>query len=598
MNKFSGAILCVIFILFLTQLLPSCANIVPPTGGPRDTIPPKLVQAIPPDQSTNIKGKLFVFEFDERIILENLKQKLIITPRIEGTYEFKMSKYGFRLIFEEDFEDEVTYTFNFRDAIKDITEKNPTRDNTYTFSTGDYLDSLSIEGFITNLMKGDSIKEATVGLYKVDDTVNIFNGPPYYFTETEENGYYKISNIKNGIYKLYAFKDENNNLTLQTNNERFGFLPDTFNLQENLENKDIGLIKADLRKFNINNALAAGAHFEINFNKYLSEYIVDTEEYNAILFYQRAKENKSIRVYNTFPPMDSLKIGVIAVDSLGDKIDTTLYMKFRESRRAPEEFKANILPVAKSPIQNEFTGTITFSKPVSVFNLDSVFIRYDTTVIATFNTDTSLIWNKNRTEAKLYTPVSKALADSVEARKERRKIEEEELKKIQKDSIDAIEPTETQVEEGPQRIVRRSASEVKNIAPKLNKGLQLYVGKGSFIGVENDSLPEMSLAYEFLNPENFGVIAGNVSTNFNSYFIQLVDEKFNVIKEQTNVKQFRFDNVPAGKYRIRVLIDNNENGIWEFGDMRNNIPPEEVYVYKETISVRANWDQGGIDLTF
>jgi uncharacterized protein (DUF2141 family) len=597
MKNISSIAFIGIFSLILLYIFTSCASVVPPTGGPRDTIPPKMIKSIPPDQSINYSGKVFYFEFDERIIAENLRQKLIITPRIDGSWEEKPSKMGFRLIFEDSFEEDLTYTFNFRDAVKDITEKNPTRDNKFTFSTGDYIDSLSITGYITDLLKGDSLKEITVGLYNLNDTITIFNGSPYYFTETDEKGKYEISNIKNGKYQLFAFRDANKNLTLQTNMEEFGFLPDTFDLMDNQENVNIGILKADLRKLNLNNALASGPYFEINFNKYIKNYYVESDSYSDTIFYMRAKENKSIRVYNTFPGIDSLKIHVYAEDSIGDFIDSTLYMKFRDTRRRPDEFQYNVLPAAKSSIDLNFEGKIMFNKPVKYTNTDSLFIQYDTTMIFRFSFDSSLSWNKTFTELQINAMIDKSLIDSIESDKERKKILEE---KQQNDTI----KTETEVgkeidlESETQRPQRKSASEALPKVPKLNKGIQLYLGKAAFISIENDSSSQNGFNYEIKDSEKFGTIKGTITTNHKSYFIQLLNDKHEVIEELNSKVDYSFNFVPPGKYRMRVLIDNNEDGKWDFGDMRKNIAPEDVIFFPEVLTVRANWEQQNIDLSF
>lgn len=590
------------FIAILSSILfyifTSCASVVPPTGGPRDTIPPKMIKSIPPNQSINYAGKVFYFEFDERIVTENLRQKLIITPRIEGSWEEKPSKMGFRLIFADDFDKDLTYTFNFRDAIKDITEKNPTRDNRFTFSTGDYIDSISISGFISDLLKGDSLKEITVGLYRIDDTVTIFNGSPYYFTETDEKGKYDISNIKNGLYQIFAFKDANKNMTLQTNMEEFGFLPDTLDLMHNIDNLNIGLLKVDLRKINLNNALASGPYFEVNFNKYIKNYYIESDAYSDTIFYMRAKENKSIRVYNTFPGIDSLKIHVYAEDSIGDFIDTTLYMKFRETRRRPDEFNYTVVPAAKSAIDYHFTANLNFNKPVRYTNLDSIFIQYDTSKIVGFSFDSTAFWNKTLTELQLSAYINQSILDSIELEKERKKTIEEGSKTdtIKSDALDVEKSFNAETETKPPQ--RRSASEALPKAPKLNKGLQLYIGKGAFRSIENDSSDFSGLNYEIIDPEKFGIIKGTVMTDYRKYFIQLINEKNEVIKELDSEKQYTFNNVPPGKYKIRILIDNNEDGKWDFGDIRKNIAPEGVIFFPETLTVRANWEQQNIDISF
>jgi len=105
-------------------LLESCASIKLPSGGPKDTIPPILVNTIPPDQSLEFNGDQVRITFNEMIKVKNLKKKLIITPIIEE-YDFKQTKNGVIIKLKEELLPNTTYTFNFTDAIEDVTEGNP-----------------------------------------------------------------------------------------------------------------------------------------------------------------------------------------------------------------------------------------------------------------------------------------------------------------------------------------------------------------------------------------------------------------------------------------------------------------------------------------
>ena len=105
-------------------LLLGCSQPISPTGGKRDTIPPKLIKSIPENKQTNYKGKTIELEFDEYIVAENLQQKLLVTPD-PGEYEYKAKPTSVRLVFKKSLDSAKTYSFSFGDAIKDFSEKNP-----------------------------------------------------------------------------------------------------------------------------------------------------------------------------------------------------------------------------------------------------------------------------------------------------------------------------------------------------------------------------------------------------------------------------------------------------------------------------------------
>ena len=133
---------CIIF----AALLSSCGQQVPPTGGPRDSIPPKLVAALPEYGAKNFKGNKITLVFDEYITLENPYEKLTYspTPKINPNAEGKLKTITVKL--KDTLEENTTYSIDFGEAIKDINENNILKDFTYTFSTGAYIDSAYLTG--------------------------------------------------------------------------------------------------------------------------------------------------------------------------------------------------------------------------------------------------------------------------------------------------------------------------------------------------------------------------------------------------------------------------------------------------------------------
>lgn len=571
----------IIIFYFSYQLFTSCASPGSLTGGPRDTIPPIRLYSNPEHKTTNYTGKTILMEYDERIKTAKIKDQLIITPLIQSKYEYTIKKNTIKLTFEDSFLDSTTYTLNFRESIQDITESNPTKDNKFTFSTGSYIDSMSITGYVKELLTYDTLLQVTVGLFKAKDTINIFNGSPYYFTELEDDGSFLIENIKNGRYLLYAFKDANKNLTLETNMETYGFLKDTITLDTGMISKSIDLIRLDLTKFKILTALPSGQYFDINFNKYITDYSVSTIDSKHPIRTNLAKENKSIRFYNNFMDIDSLQISFTAKDSILTEISDTLYVKFSNSKRKKEEFTMGIEPTHNSSIETKLDIDIKFNKPIVSVNTDSLFIQFDTTKIASIH-DSIFVWNKTKDQLNFQIEIDKSKADTILNRRNRNK-------QALKDSIQA-EQENTQV--------KKQITKNKNDAPpKINTGLQLFIGTGTFFTADNDTSKTIAYNYKFIIPEDYGIQQIKIQTQHESFFLQLVTEKFEVIREIKNQKAFTIKNLKPGKYKIRVLIDANNDGIWSPGNMQKQIEPEPVYIYPELLIIRADWETN-LDLTF
>jgi len=581
MKRLLAIISSLFFALAFFSIFPKCAQVKPPTGGPKDTIPPILILSNPPNKTINYKGRSFLFEFNERIKLDKFKKQLIITPRIESKYEFKLKKNSFTLNFEKDFENNTTYTFNFREGIKDLTEGNVTPDNKFVFSTGDYIDSLSISGTITHLFTGDTLKQILVGLYNMDgDTITILNGSPYYFTETDKKGFYSLENIINGVYKIYAFKDGNKNLKLETKTETYSFLSDTIYLSQNITNLNLQLYNLDIRDYKVQTSMPSGQYYYINFNKYIFSYSIQPINNDLRLYSGFAKEHRSIKIYNTFHTKDSIEVFYQATDSINNVIKDTIWVKFKESNRKYDEFKLQTTPGSGS-ITEQFDLSFNFSKPVLYTNTDSLFFQFDTTAIKYFNEDSLYLWNDRSDELTIPVYLNKSLADTVLAQRIR-------FEKIKADSLKTSRSKKGKSEKPAKK--QMSSKNSKNKKTELNKGLQLYLGTGTFISIENDTLKPITNNYAFSDLEKFGSISGKVKTDYPGYFIQLIDTNNNLVDEQHNVNSYTFTMVPPGNYKIRVLIDNNGNGKWDPGNMLLNIEPEEIMFFPKIISIRANWE--------
>jgi hypothetical protein len=187
-------------LVSITILLYRCASVSPPTGGTKDEVAPSIISTIPAQKSTNYNGKVVEMIFNEMISVENIKQELLITPRIEGNYEFEVKKNRLSLTFKENFQPNTTYTLNFRKSIKDITEKNIAENEKVVFSTGPTIDSLYINGTVTDLLTNKPVENALVMLYLADDTSTVVKHPPYYFTKADKQGRYLLENIREGIF--------------------------------------------------------------------------------------------------------------------------------------------------------------------------------------------------------------------------------------------------------------------------------------------------------------------------------------------------------------------------------------------------------------
>ena len=170
--------------LYTLLFVSSCAQVKPLTGGFEDTIPPNIIKSLPDNYSTNLEEPAFVFEFDEIVDVSKLKEKLIISPYYDGSFEIKSKKNTLSLIFDSAFNENTTYIFNFADGLVDITEGNAAVKSRFVFSTGDKIDSSFVSGIVTNPLKNQVVEGALVGLYQKKDSIDLFHTKPTYFSFT------------------------------------------------------------------------------------------------------------------------------------------------------------------------------------------------------------------------------------------------------------------------------------------------------------------------------------------------------------------------------------------------------------------------------
>src|ERR1044071_2531071 len=149
-----------IWIIFIG----GCARQSSPSGGPKDTIPPKLISANPKNEQTNFNGKTVQLEFDEFLNLNNAKEQVIITPSIGKEYEITAKRNTAKIDLNTELDSNTTYTINFREAVQDITERNPAKNLKLAFSTGSYVDSMTLQGTVIDFFSTKELKDVTVAL--------------------------------------------------------------------------------------------------------------------------------------------------------------------------------------------------------------------------------------------------------------------------------------------------------------------------------------------------------------------------------------------------------------------------------------------------
>ncbi|NQX80562.1 MAG: Ig-like domain-containing protein [Flavobacteriaceae bacterium] len=217
------------YTFLIITLLISCAKQGRPTGGEKDETPPVLLMSKPVNESVNFKIQKIKIYFDEYVKFNKVNEQLVVSPPLK--YPAKLSPLGYpskyiTIELKDTLHENTTYNFNFGNSIVDNNESNPFKNFKYIFSTGDYIDSLTVEGNIKDALMMDMQKNTTVMLYPYEgfyDSI-VYKEKPRYIANTLDSTYFKITNIRAGKYFMVTIKEKTNDYLFAPKSDKIGFL--------------------------------------------------------------------------------------------------------------------------------------------------------------------------------------------------------------------------------------------------------------------------------------------------------------------------------------------------------------------------------------
>ena len=216
------------YIFCIASIIVGCARMGSPDGGWYDDDPPRVIGATPEDKATNVKSKKITILFDEFIKLEDATNKVIVSPPQLEQPEIKASGKKIIVELQDTLKDNTTYTIDFSDAISDNNEGNPMGNYTYSFSTGEQIDTFEVSGYVLDASNLEPIKGIAVGLY--DDLADsAFKTKPLMrISRTDGSGHFVIKGVAPGTYRAYALQDADGDFRFTQKGEMIAFNHDTF----------------------------------------------------------------------------------------------------------------------------------------------------------------------------------------------------------------------------------------------------------------------------------------------------------------------------------------------------------------------------------
>ncbi|MEN2415755.1 Ig-like domain-containing protein [Flavobacterium mesophilum] len=518
--------------LLLVFLMMSCAKRGSITGGLKDTIPPVLISSSPKNFSTDFKETEIKLVFDEYVKLKNLNKQLIVSPPMKHEpviLPTNASKF-ITIKIKDTLQPNTTYSINFGQSLADNNEGNAINQFKYVFSTGPYIDSLSVKGIIKDSYEKYVDNFVSVMLYEVNDKYKdstVYKELPRYITNTLDSlRTFQLENLKAGKYLLVAMKDKSNNNKFNPKDDKIGFIKHPITIPNDTI-FELELFKETLPLKTFKPIQASG-------NRLYLPY--DGKQNFKVLKPKITLKNHTETletIVTQFPKKDSLQIWYkpIKTDSLSLEVSAEKYNK--KFAFKIKDLKKDTLSI--KPVQS---GVLNFRERFTLES-ETPLVKFDSTKIALVNKDSVAVkftTEYDEFEQKLYFDFKK-----------------EPLEKYRFTLL-------------PGALTDFYDKTNDTLSYKLTtKELEDY---GNLV-LNLQNVKRFPIIVEITNKKGDKVLASAYSEG------------------QTKIE---FNLVEPEAFAVRVIYDDNKNKMYDTGNFLTKTYAEEVFYFQKEVDVRSNWD--------
>ncbi len=515
------------FLLVVALAVVGCAKRGNITGGLKDTLAPVLRGSSPENGATNFNGKEIKLYFNEYVKLKNVSKQLIISPLMKNKPDvlpYNASKF-ITIKLNDTLQPNTTYSLNFGQSIEDNNEGNILNQFKYVFSTGSYIDSLTLGVKLKDAIDLKTDTSVSVMLYEINEKFNdstIYKEVPRYLSNSLESGdAIKLENIKEGKYQLIAIKDANNNNKFDPKTDKIGFIKEAISIPTDTLFQ-LELFKEELPFKVLKPSQASGNRMTMGYQGNPKEVKIEVKKAGVVVPIKVTQLPKKDSLQIWFPPIknDSLAVSIVKNGFSADymvkikdqKKDT---LSFSGSTGGDLAFRKKFGVISSIPL------TAIDASKIKLFNKDSVAVTF-TTTYDEWKQEVVFDFEKQPLEKYKLTVFPGALTDFYEKKN------------------DTLTYT----------LSTRNTSDYGNLRVILER-VQRY-----------------------------------------PVIVEITDEKGVVMEREVVEKDTKvfFDLIEPKKYTLRVVYDDNKNGVWDAGNYIEKRQSEEVIYFAKEIDVRANWD--------
>ena len=589
-----------LYIFCIACVVVGCARMGQPDGGWYDDDPPVVIGSDPADQSTNVKAKKISIYFDEFIKLEDATSKVTVSPPQLEMPEINATGKKIVVELQDSLKENTTYTIDFSDAISDNNEGNPLGNYTYSFSTGDQIDTLEVSGYVLDASNLEPVKGIKVGLYN-DLADSAFKTKPMLrVSQTDSRGHFVIKGVAPGTYRAYALNDVDGDFRFSQKAEMVGFNHDTFE----------PTFKPDTRTDTIwRDSLHIDALKKVPYTHFLPDDIT------LLAFTQLQTDRYLLKTERNEPEKFSMFFSyghpeLPVIKGLNFDADSAFVVETGEKQDTIHYWLRDTTLINQDTLRMEISYMIT-------------------------DTLGNLVSHTDTLEALAKVPYEKRMKEKAKAFEKWQK--EQEKKKKHDEKYDSIYPVEVLK---PNYQVPSSMDPDKKIEIEMPIPLQRcdtagvhlysmidsvwYEAPFTFRPVEYQlrkyeilaewrpnveySLEIDSAAFEDIHGlvsgafkqgikvkslDEYSTLTLNISGIADSLplRVQLLNNSGGKVKEVVAHKNVvRFDYVTPGKYYVSAFVDANNNGLWDTGNYNEDLQAEAVYYYSRMIECKEKWD--------
>ena len=587
-------------LLLLLLFFSSCANRgIGPQGGPKDTIPPRMVKEQPLNQSVNFHGKKIEITFNEYLQLDNIQQNLLVSPPQQVSPIVKAVGKKVTVEMQEDLIDSTTYTLDFGNAICDYTEKNPMRGYVFAFSTGDRIDSMEVYGRVANAEDLNPVSGLMVGLQaNLHDSA--FSTLPFTrVARSDSLGEFGIQNLRNGVYRLYALQDQSRDFLYQPG-EGLAFsdslvIPeyeteivfDTIwkNIADTIDS--LSSVRQIDTILTIQNTYVGPADLMLWFFREDKQRHYFQRAYRDephIIKLQFSAPQDSLPLLRALPPsaMDSTR-----ADSLWTDPWAYTLLQANPTRDTLVYWLTDSIAIRQDSIFLE----MTYLKSDSLYNL----VPETDTVSAIYRAPRMTQKAKEAQEKKARErklDLKSNAKDKFEVYDTLCVVAAFPIDSIYTDSIRLYEKQDTLLIDKPFTLRQKDVMSFQIIAPlQQGKQYELHLDSAAVRDIYGVASDKKKFTLRLKTAEDYSTLLILLPNYDPRIRLQLLSEKDQPVRElPAREEGTKFEYLTPKTYYLRLYFDLNGDGRWTTGDWITKRQPEPVYYFPAKLTLRANWD--------